>query len=319
MGSFNLSHELNFDFKPSFMPKTITSFLDQVSKFGSVSEKVLKLDGFVNRLETEKSKVEAFKQELPLCMLLINDAIVALKDESNVLKKSLHIEPVLEEFIPLKNSCDDDDDAKVEIVANEKDNGDKKNWLSSTHLWNTNENLETVEEKEEMRAVFSPEIKNLMKGNGLLTEINGDGNLIPCSTANVQTNARIGGIVPLSSQQQTSRKRRRCWSTELHRRFVNALEELGGSQATPKQIRELMQVDGLTNDEVKSHLQKYRLHTRRPSSSNTNQSGLGVGGGSSMSKCGNSHSGSPDGPLTNGENNMDDEEEERSENYCWNP
>ena len=25
--------------------------------------------------------------------------------------------------------------------------------------------------------------------------------------------------------------------------------------ATPKQIRELMQVDGLTNDEVKSHLQ----------------------------------------------------------------
>ncbi|GJY81891.1 hypothetical protein Tco_0494642 [Tanacetum coccineum] len=44
-------------------------------------------------------------------------------------------------FIPLKNSCDDD--AKVEIVANEKDNCDKKNWLSSTHLWNTNENLET--------------------------------------------------------------------------------------------------------------------------------------------------------------------------------
>ncbi|KAE9601851.1 putative transcription factor MYB-HB-like family [Lupinus albus] len=28
-----------------------------------------------------------------------------------------------------------------------------------------------------------------------------------------------------------------------------------------------MKVDGLTNDEVKSHLQKYRLHTRRPSPS----------------------------------------------------
>ncbi|AQK39274.1 Putative MYB DNA-binding domain superfamily protein [Zea mays] len=27
-----------------------------------------------------------------------------------------------------------------------------------------------------------------------------------------------------------------------------------------------MNVDGLTNDEVKSHLQKYRLHTRRPNS-----------------------------------------------------
>ena len=30
--------------------------------------------------------------------------------------------------------------------------------------------------------------------------------------------------------------------------------------ATPKQIRELMKVDGLTNDEVKSHLQVSRLH-----------------------------------------------------------
>ncbi|XP_068653406.1 myb family transcription factor EFM-like [Aristolochia californica] len=64
---------------------------------------------------------------------------------------------------------------------------------------------------------------------------------------------------------QTHRKARRCWSPDLHRRFVNALQMLGGSQvATPKQIRELMKVDGLTNDEVKSHLQKYRLHTRRP-------------------------------------------------------
>ncbi|KAG0465356.1 hypothetical protein HPP92_019520 [Vanilla planifolia] len=63
----------------------------------------------------------------------------------------------------------------------------------------------------------------------------------------------------------TQRKARRCWSPDLHRRFVNALQILGGSQvATPKQIRELMKVDGLTNDEVKSHLQKYRLHTRRP-------------------------------------------------------
>ncbi|CAM8891582.1 unnamed protein product [Rhodiola kirilowii] len=71
-----------------------------------------------------------------------------------------------------------------------------------------------------------------------------------------------------SSSNQPHRKARRCWSPDLHRRFVNALQMLGGSQvATPKQIRELMKVDGLTNDEVKSHLQKYRLHTRRPSPS----------------------------------------------------
>ncbi|KAK1292348.1 Two-component response regulator ARR18 [Acorus calamus] len=71
-------------------------------------------------------------------------------------------------------------------------------------------------------------------------------------------------------QQQPPRKARRCWSMDLHRQFVHALQRLGGPQvATPKQIREVMKVDGLTNDEVKSHLQKYRLHFRKIASSST--------------------------------------------------
>ncbi|CAN6329650.1 unnamed protein product [Urochloa humidicola] len=74
-----------------------------------------------------------------------------------------------------------------------------------------------------------------------------------------------GGAAAQRQHQQT--KARRCWSPELHRRFVAALQRLGGAQvAKPKRIRELMKVDGLTNDEVKSHLQKYRLHTWRASS-----------------------------------------------------
>ena len=31
-------------------------------------------------------------------------------------------------------------------------------------------------------------------------------------------------------QQQAYRKQRRCWSPELHRRFVDALQQLGGCQ-----------------------------------------------------------------------------------------
>ncbi|KAK9071942.1 hypothetical protein SSX86_008373 [Deinandra increscens subsp. villosa] len=87
--------------------------------------------------------------------------------------------------------------------------------------------------------------------------------------ANTQTTMNITGAASgTTTSSQTHRKTRRCWSPDLHRRFVNALQMLGGSQvATPKQIRELMKVDGLTNDEVKSHLQKYRLHTRRPTPS----------------------------------------------------
>ncbi|KAL9995339.1 putative transcription factor MYB-HB-like family [Helianthus debilis subsp. tardiflorus] len=54
---------------------------------------------------------------------------------------------------------------------------------------------------------------------------------------------------------QSNRKARWCWAPELHRRFLQALQQLGDPHvATPKQIQELMKVDGLTNDEVKSHL-----------------------------------------------------------------
>lgn len=105
-----------------------------------------------------------------------------------------------------------------------------------------------------------------MEGKGI------NGNLSEGQTNNnnnnSNTNANTGSNTTTSTTNtnQTHRKARRCWSPDLHRRFVNALHMLGGSQvATPKQIRELMKVEGLTNDEVKSHLQKYRLHTRRPS------------------------------------------------------
>ncbi|XP_022769581.1 transcription factor NIGT1-like [Durio zibethinus] len=68
---------------------------------------------------------------------------------------------------------------------------------------------------------------------------------------------------PKPLTQPIWKNNKRCWSSELHARFVEALNLLGGIQvATPKQIRDLMQVEGLTIDQVKSHLQKYRHHCR---------------------------------------------------------
>ena len=50
----------------------------------------------------------------------------------------------------------------------------------------------------------------------------------------------------------------------LHVQLILLFSLLFSAVATPKQIRELMKVQGLTNDEVKSHLQ-VKIHTHHPS------------------------------------------------------
>ncbi|KAA8545903.1 hypothetical protein F0562_020646 [Nyssa sinensis] len=386
---------LSLDFNPTYIPKTISEFLCDLSAISNVSERLLKLDDFVKRLEEEMKKIDAFKRELPLCMLLINDAIVALKEESTRCR-TRNAEPVLEEFIPIKKCCDEGEESSV---RKENDSKDKMNWMSSVQLWNSGNNAnmdlncdqrqnsvaeikqrteeenrrvtddpfestkkkpvgrafmpfkvcsvfpETTAKKDDKGALtvaglslLTPGIKNPREelGSSGLSSKNSGCRVGSSSSPNGQSNLRTG---PQPQQQSASRKQRRCWSPELHRRFVNALQQLGGSQAaTPKQIRELMQVDGLTNDEVKSHLQKYRLHTRRlPSAATTpaNQSVVVLGGlwahqdqYTELSNKSNSQSGSPQGPLhlagtsggtstTGGDSMEEEEEDEKSESYSW--
>ncbi|TYH78050.1 hypothetical protein ES332_D04G198800v1 [Gossypium tomentosum] len=380
MGS--VPSELSLDFRPKFMPKTISNFLEEISLMGSVSDKISKLDSFVKRLEEEMRKIDGFKRELPLSMLLLNDAILALKEESTQCVRRRNVEPVLEGFIPLKNNQKENNNHSDE----EEEDDSKKNWMSSVQLWNTDDddyssiddkldtkrnhgdpfknrgkvrgfmpfkaNLSFAVKKEEKReipihglTILTPGIKNPKVELGFTESRMSRSRAASCSSLKGQVNFR-SELQPLSDhqrqQQQATRKQRRCWSSELHRRFVNALQQLGGSQvATPKQIRELMQVDGLTNDEVKSHLQKYRLHTRRlpPSTRTTttpaNQSALVLGNGLCMShdpygdssKGSSSQSGSPQGPLqlatntggtsTTRGDSTEDEEDAKSKAYSW--
>ncbi|XP_020575059.1 probable transcription factor GLK1 [Phalaenopsis equestris] len=57
-------------------------------------------------------------------------------------------------------------------------------------------------------------------------------------------------------------KKKVDWTAELHRRFVQAVEQLGVEKAVPSRILELMGIDCLTRHNVASHLQKYRSHRK---------------------------------------------------------
>lgn len=63
--------------------------------------------------------------------------------------------------------------------------------------------------------------------------------------------------------ERPSKRPRLVWTTELHQRFLNAVNHLGVKSAVPKTILQVMNVEGMTRENVASHLQKYRLYLKR--------------------------------------------------------
>ncbi|XP_057732215.1 transcription factor HRS1-like [Arachis stenosperma] len=257
---------------------------------------------YIQALEHERRKIQVFSKELPLSLDLVTQAIEACRQQLSETTTEYNMNghnsecseqttstdngPVLEEFIPIKKRPsspheeeeeeeeDDDDEQHSHHHRHKisKDNTDKRksDWLRSVQLWNNPE-------------PSSPPHQEVNNKKGGAVEVKRSGSGGAFQPFHKEKDERVGGgggkaiasddlKPPCSSnsskkeEKEGQRKQRRCWSQELHKRFLQALQQLGGpDSATPKQIRELMKVDGLTNDEVKSHLQKYRLHTRRPS------------------------------------------------------
>ncbi|CAI9766826.1 unnamed protein product [Fraxinus pennsylvanica] len=350
--------EQSLDAGSNFVPKIISDILTEVSVIDDFSQKLSKLNFYVNAFEEELKKINAFKRELPNCMHLLKDAIEKLKEEELQLKGK-EVWPVMEQFISLKSDSNE--------IGRDKRSGDfsdKKNWMSSAQLWSTpvlyendfdSKNQDSglhfrsrYEEEGGIGSEYQQQVCNFGNRGGAFVpfkkpsggEMKGNNGIVSVQDLPLSSPVDEMGSYDLSmkgkcgngrvqQQQLAQRKQRRCWSPELHKKFVNALHQLGGAQtATPRQIRELMKVDGLTNDEVKSHLQKYRLHIQKlPSSS------AGVSSSSwftqeqygDLSKAIITHSGSPQGPLNHGGptkgvwvndgDSIEDDEDEKSESH----
>ncbi|XP_073041405.1 transcription factor HHO2-like [Primulina eburnea] len=385
MGSL-MASELSLD-RRVLSATSLGGFLTQGSRIHDQSERIAKLDDYVYGLQVEIKKIEVFKRELPLCMGIVNEAMVMMKEELAQFKKPKAV-PVLKEFIPLKRTADEKDDTNEISKENDVNSGDKMNWMSSVQLCNSidqnhhpnscsGNNKQTLKldkikgVEEEMNPprmngilrsgvnmaigmAFAPfegrnnfpmmmvakedgdELIGLtprdlrIKSPGEEIDSGGFSSKSNCSkTGSSSATDDQSNLLARQKRQQMTRKQRRCWSPELHRRFIDALQQLGGAQAaTPKQIREFMQVDGLSNDEVKSHLQKYRLHTRKVSTTHPSTDPVVLGGSwmskeqyTESSKLGNSQSGSPQSHMqVNGCHSMDDEDDEddeKSESQFW--
>ncbi|TVU23072.1 hypothetical protein EJB05_32807 [Eragrostis curvula] len=65
-----------------------------------------------------------------------------------------------------------------------------------------------------------------------------------------------------SKNSHGKRKVKVDWTPELHRRFVQAVEQLGIDKAVPSRILEIMGIECLTRHNIASHLQKYRSHRK---------------------------------------------------------
>ena len=92
----------------------------------------------------------------------------------------------------------------------------------------------------------------------------------------------IKSDVKSSADQTAGMKTRFVWSAELHARFEEAVAKLGIDRAKPQAISLLMGVEGdnaPTRQNIKSHLQKYRLLLKKRAAQAANDSGSGSGAG----------------------------------------
>ncbi|KAL9326105.1 hypothetical protein ACSQ67_006750 [Phaseolus vulgaris] len=67
-----------------------------------------------------------------------------------------------------------------------------------------------------------------------------------------------------NDEPSNHKKSRLVWDAELHNKFLAAINQLGIEKAFPKKILDLMNIDGLSRENVASHLQKFRLGLKKP-------------------------------------------------------
>ncbi|KAJ0252318.1 Transcription factor HHO5 [Hirschfeldia incana] len=220
---------LNLNLSMYSIAKPLSQLLDEVSRIKDNDSKLSEIDLYVGKLEEERKKIDVFKRELPLCMLLLNEAIETLKEEaSSVMTMASN--------------------GKFDVgegVRSESDN--KKSWMSSAQLWisNPNSQLQSTNEEEDRCVTQKPiQTCNYTNQGGAFTPFN----LPPAPPpppAPLTLRTPTSEILmdyrrieqnhnqfskPMQSHHIPKKEQRRRWSQDLHCKFIDALHTLGGPQ-----------------------------------------------------------------------------------------
>ncbi|CAA6673149.1 unnamed protein product [Spirodela intermedia] len=220
--------------------------------FSKAEEKERSYQDYLYALEEERKKIQVFHRELPLSLHLVTYAIESCRRQiaaelfpPRADFRSGHEDeelisdgaPALEEFIPMKLNSSTPE-------ADDEESGDtamrKRDWLKSVQLWTPHPS----EEDDFLGRRTSPPLHSSLSSrrSGPFQEpvvLSVDAQPVPASSPPPQTassTSETRGMRGSSSsgadekRPQTHRKTRRCWSQELHHRFLDALHQLGGTE-----------------------------------------------------------------------------------------
>ena len=182
--------------------------------------------------------MEVYKQQL--------EAYLANNNNQSVVTR-----PVLEEFIPLRNQPEkannwmttaqlwSQPETKPKSIDQTTDQSPKDELASSPKLGHVDAKQRNsggafhpfTKEQHLPELALSTEVKRFSPTNEHTNDHGNDESIINSGKNNNNNiNSNSNGVS--STTSQSNRKARRCWSPDLHRRFVQALQMLGGSQGT---------------------------------------------------------------------------------------
>ncbi|KAL6324460.1 hypothetical protein AAG906_013272 [Vitis piasezkii] len=244
--------------KQCYIPPSITHFLNHLSRIRDISKRLAELNDYVSKLEQEMRKLDALKRNPQRCMLLLKDAVEFLKKEGEKMKRDREFKepkwPVLKEFLPLKRSFNEEEHRAVPM---EKEYGrEEENLTMNCHYEKRHKSTLAIPKPCKLSiggggGAFTP-FKATMAKTEVAKEVAEEpvlSLLLPgTQNSRPQLGKGVGHHQPFNPQavqqhQAIWKNNRRCWSPELHARFMAAMDFLGGPEGGNKWKIQSQQID----------------------------------------------------------------------------